>query len=112
MSQETREQIVARVSREQELLHPTPVYSRRSRAKLRAYLIVIIPLSFVIGWLAGTLLGWNGIEIFGFGFGLIMAFGYLGLVLLTERDDGRIHDETQRVVGGGAPDGLRGDDRP
>ena len=43
MRPESREEIVARVSREQEFLHPTPVYPRRSRARLRAYLIVIVP---------------------------------------------------------------------
>jgi hypothetical protein len=106
MSQETREQIVARVSREQELLHPTPVYSRRSRARLRVYLIVIAPLSLALGWLAGALFGWNGIESAGFGVGLILAFGYLGLVLLTERDDGRIHDQTQRLIDARGAGGL------
>ena len=39
-----------------------------------------------------------------------MAFGCIGLVLLTERDDGRIHDETQRVVGRAGAPGLSGDD--
>ena len=98
MRSESREELVARVRREQELLHPTPVYSRRSRTRLRAYLVAIVPASFALGLLVGSLLGWSAIESLGFGAGLILAFAYIGLVLLTERDDGRIHDETRRVV--------------
>lgn len=112
MTRQSREEIVARVTREQELLHPTPVYSPRSRRRLRAYLIVIVPLSFVLGWLAGALMGWNLVEWLGFGLGLVMAFGYLGLVLLTERDDGRIHQATQRVVERAGGPGLPDDDAP
>jgi len=98
MRKESSEELVARVIREQELLHPTPVYTDRSKRRLRMYLVTIVPLSMVLGWGAGTLLGWSLIECLGFGVGLILAFAYIGLVLLTERDDGRIHDETQRVV--------------
>ena len=112
MTNESREQIIARVTREQELLHPTPVYSHRSRKRLRAYLIVIVPLSFALGWLAGVLMGWNLVEWLGFGLGLVMAFGYLGLVLLTERDDGRIHAATQRVVARTGRPGLSDDEAP
>jgi hypothetical protein len=98
MRSESSDELVARVIREQELLNPTPVYTARSKRRLRVYLVTIVPLSIVLGWLAGALLGWSAIESLGFGAGLILAFAYIGLVLLTERDDGRIHDETQRVV--------------
>ena len=98
MRKESSEELVARVIREQELLHPTPVYTDRSKKRLRVYLVTIVPLSMLLGWIAGMALGWSMIECLGFGVGLILAFAYIGLVLLTERDDGRIHDETQRVV--------------
>ena len=38
---ESREQIVARITREQEALHPAPVYSAQSRRRLRRYLVEI-----------------------------------------------------------------------
>ncbi len=57
-------------------------------------------------------MGWNLVEWLGFGLGLVMAFGYLGLVLLTERDDGRIHAATQRVVARTGRPGLSDDEAP
>lgn len=95
---ETREEIVARVTREQERLHPAPVYGPRSRRRLRAYLIAIFPVAAALAWVAGTVLGWGLPEVAGFAGGLVLALGYIGYVLITERDDGRIHDEVSRVV--------------
>lgn len=91
---------MARVVAEQARLHPAPVYSARSKRRLRAYLIAIVPISFALGWLAGAAFGWSPLEWVGFGVGLILAFAYIGYVLITERDDGRIQDDVRRLVTG------------
>jgi hypothetical protein len=103
----SREAIVARVTREQEALHPSPVYTARSRRRLRNYLIAIGPVGMVLGWVSGWLFGWDVLERLGFGVGLVLALGYIGFVLLAERDDGRIQSDVRRLVGERPPDGSR-----
>ncbi|MGD9695209.1 MAG: hypothetical protein AB7V42_06060 [Thermoleophilia bacterium] len=105
---ESREEIVARVQAEQERLHPSPVYSARSRRRLRIYLVAIFPVAVVLAWLTGLLFGWNALEIFGFAVGLVMALAYIGYVLLTERDDGRIQKEMRRLAQESASGPRRG----
>jgi hypothetical protein len=100
---ESREELIARVVREQEALHPTPVYGARSRRRLRAYLVAIWPAGIALGWLAGLALGWSLLEWLGFGVGLVLALAYIGYVLLAERDDGRIQREVSRLRRDGAP---------
>ena len=97
---ETREETIARVVAEQARLDPAPVYTERSKRRLRVYLVAIVPISFALGWLAGVAFGWSPLEWTGFGVGLILALAYIGYVLITERDDGRIHDNVRRMVDG------------
>jgi hypothetical protein len=109
---ETREQIVARVMAEQESLHPTPGYSARAKRRLRAYLIAIVPISMVLGWLSGVAFGWSPLEWVGFGVGLVLVLAYIGYVLITERDDGRIDDEVRRMMEERRAAEPAGDGRP
>ena len=97
---ETREETVARVVAEQARLDPAPVYTARSKRLLRIYLVAIVPASLLLGWVAGLAFGWSPLEWTGFGVGLILALAYIGYVLITERDDGRIHDNVRRMVDG------------
>jgi hypothetical protein len=97
---ETREETIARVVAEQARLDPAPVYSERSKRRLRIYLVAIVPISFLLGWVAGLAFGWGVLEWMGFGVGLILALAYIGYVVITERDDGRIHDNVKQMVGG------------
>jgi hypothetical protein len=94
---ESREELVARVVAEQQALHPTPVYSARSKRLLRAYLVAIWPIGIGLGWVAGLGFGWSLMEWLGFGVGLVLALAYIGYVLLAERDDGRIQREVRRL---------------
>ena len=95
---ETREETIARVVAEQARLDPAPVYTARSKRRLRIYLVAIVPISFLLGWLSSLAFGWSLLEWTGFGVGLILALAYIGYVLITERDDGRIHDNVRRMV--------------
>jgi sterol desaturase/sphingolipid hydroxylase (fatty acid hydroxylase superfamily) len=95
---ETREETIARVVAEQERLHPTPAYTPRSKRRLRIYLVAVVPISVALGWLASLAFGWSPLEWIGFGAGLVLALAYIGYVLITERDDGRIHDSVRRLV--------------
>jgi hypothetical protein len=97
---ETREETVARVVAEQARLDPAPVYTERSKRRLRLYLIAIVPISFLLARLAAMAFGWGTLEWTGFGVGLSLALAYIGYVLITERDDGRIHDNVRRMVDG------------
>jgi hypothetical protein len=97
---ETREETIARVVAEQARLDPAPVYTARSKRRLRIYLVAIVPISFLLGWVAGLAFGWSTLEWTGFGVGLIMALAYIGYVLITERDDGRIHERVRQMVDG------------
>ncbi len=109
---ESREEIVARVVREQQALNPAPVYSARSRRRLRRYLVAIPPLGMALGWLGGMAFGWSLLERLGAGVGLILALAYFGYVLVTERDDGRIQGEVRRLIAGlDAAGDARGEDR-
>lgn len=100
----SRDAIVARVTREQEALHPSPVYGARSRRRLRNYLIAIGPAGMLLGWVSGWAFGWDVLERLGFGVGLVLTLGYIGFVLLAERDDGRIQDDVRRLVTSRGPD--------
>lgn len=114
-AERSREAIVARVVREQEALHPSPVYGARARRRLRNYLLAIFPLGMLLGWGSGWLIGWGTLERLGFGVGLVLALGYVGFVLLAERDDGRIQTSVRRLVSHGdaeRPPGAGGDGGP
>lgn len=102
---ESRDEIIARVMREQERIDPAPVYGRRARRRLRIYLVAIFPAGLALGWVAGVVVGWSAIERLGFGVGLILTLAYLGYVLLAERDDGRIHRNVRRLMADAAPEG-------
>lgn len=95
---ESREELVARVTREQERLHPSPIYTAESKRRLRIYLICLGPIGIGLGWLAGQFFGWNLLEWLGGGVGLSLALAYIGYVLITERDDGRVQEGMQRVM--------------
>ncbi len=95
---ETREELIARVTQEQAGLHPTPVYSAKSKRRLLHFLYAIVPLSFLLGALAGWAFGWHPVEWIGAAVGLILALAYIGYVTLTERDDGRVARETMRMM--------------
>lgn len=95
---ETRDEIVRRVVREQEDLHPSPVYGARSMRRLRVYLVAIFPIGLALGWLSGVVFGWSVGEWGGFVVGLWLALGYIGYVLLAERDDGRIHRDMRELL--------------
>ena len=83
---------------EQERLHPTPVYTERSKRRLRHYLVAIVPVSVLLGWLSSLAFGWSPLEWGGFAAGLVLALAYIGYVVITERDDGRIADSVRRLV--------------
>lgn len=95
---ESRDEIVARVAAEQRALHPAPHYSARSLRRLRRYLVAIVPLGMLLGWLGGVAFGWNLLEWLGAGVGLVIGLAYFGYVLVTERDDGCIANEVRRLV--------------
>lgn len=95
---ETRDEIVRRVVQEQEELHPSPVYGARSMRRLKIYLVAIFPIGLVLGWLSGVAFGWDVAEWGGFVVGLWLALGYIGYVLLAERDDGRIQRDMRKVM--------------
>lgn len=106
---ESREELVARVTREQEQLHPSPVYTAASKRRLRIYLWWIGPVSLALGWLSGRFFGWDLLEWLGAGVGLSLALAYIGYVVITERDDGRVHDDVQRMM---RERGAAGEARP
>jgi hypothetical protein len=87
---ETREELVARVIREQAALHPAPVYSEAAKRRVRRALWAAWPVGLAVGLAVMWAVGWRLIEGIGFGVAFAVALWYLGLVLLTERDDGRI----------------------
>lgn len=94
---ETREEIVARVVREQLALNPTPAYDSRAKRRLRRYLYVIWPVGILVGLIAMWALGWSWTEGIGFGVAFGVALWYLGLLFVTERDDGRIQRQVRQV---------------
>ena len=97
---ETREELVARVLREQAALHPAPVYNAASKRRVWRFLWASWPIGLAIGLGLMWAVGWRMIEGIGFGVALAIALWYLGLVLLTERDDGRIQRRVREL---GAP---------
>lgn len=94
---ETREELIARVAQEQEGLHPTAVYSARSKRRLLHFLVAIVPIGFALGALGGWAFGWSVLEWVGAAFGMILALAYIVYVTLTERDDGHVARETMRM---------------
>jgi hypothetical protein len=100
---ESREEIVARVLREQQALHPVPVYDTRSRSRLKRYLYAIWPIGIATGLLLMWAVGWSLIEGLGFGVAFAVALWYLGFVMVTERDDGRIARSVARLRDGHPP---------
>jgi hypothetical protein len=94
---ETREEIIARVTREQADLHPVPVYGSEAKRRVRRYLYAIWPVGVLVGALLMPVMGWTWYEGVGFGIALAVMFWYLGIVMLTERDDGRIQRGVSRL---------------
>lgn len=86
------------MAREQAALHPAPAYGARSRRRLRVALVAIFPLGLALAWLAGRAFGWDAAEWIGFAVGLWLALGYVGYVLVAERDDGRIQADVRRLM--------------
>lgn len=97
---ETREELVARVLREQAALHPAPVYDATAKRRVRRFLYASWPVGIAVGLAVMWVVGWTLIEGLGFGVAFAIALWYLGLVLLTERDDGRIQRRVRQL---GAP---------
>jgi hypothetical protein len=95
---ESREELLARVAAEQQGLHPLPAFTPRARRRLTVFLVAIWPVSFAVAVLTGWLLGWSTLEWVSFAVGLVFAFGYLGYLLIAERDDGRIDRSTRALV--------------
>ena len=97
---ETRAQIVARVSAEQEGLHPTPEYTRSARRRVWVLGAIMVPVSLLIGWAIGAPLGWSPFLWVASGLGISLGVFYVAYVILAERDDGRIQrelDEARRA---------------
>jgi hypothetical protein len=94
---ETREELVARILEEQAALHPAPVYSEAAKRRVRASLYAAWPVGLIIGIALMWAVGWRWIEGIGFGVALAVALWYIGLVLLTERDDGRIQRRVREI---------------
>jgi len=82
---------------EQAALHPAPVYSEAAKRRVRASLYAAWPVGLVIGIALMWAVGWRWIEGIGFGVALAVALWYIGLVLLTERDDGRIQRRVREI---------------
>ena len=97
---ESREQIVARISAQQEGLHPTPEYTRTARRRVWVLGAIMVPVSLLIGWAIGTPLGWSPFLWVASGLGISLGVFYIAYVILAERDDGRIQrdlDEARRA---------------
>jgi len=97
---ETRAQIVARISAEQEGLHPTPEYTRSARRRVWVLGAIMVPVSLLIGWAIGAPLGWSPFLWVASGLGISLGVFYVAYVILAERDDGRIQrelDEARRA---------------
>ena len=97
---ENREQIVARISAQQEGLHPTPEYTRTARRRVWVLGAIMVPVSLLIGWAIGTPLGWSPFLWVASGLGISLGVFYIAYVILAERDDGRIQrdlDEARRA---------------
>ena len=97
---ESREQIVARISAQQEGLHPTPEYTHTARRRVWVLGAIMVPVSLLIGWAIGTPLGWSPFLWVASGLGISLGVFYIAYVILAERDDGRIQrdlDEARRA---------------
>lgn len=92
---ETREEMIARVVREQEALNPVPLYTARSKRRLRLGLPLCPPVAFVLSWALSRATGWTTTEWVGFSAGLSIALAYLVYLFVAERDDGRINRATR-----------------
>ena len=105
---QTREEIVARVTAEQEGLHPNPEYTRTAKRRVWILGAIMVPLSLLIGFAIGAPLGWSPFLWIATGLGISLGVFYVAYVVLAERDDGRIQrelDEARRqreAEGGGA----------
>ncbi len=86
-----------RVIREQAALHPAPVYSEAAKRRVRRSLYAAWPVGILVGLAVMWAVGWRMIEGVGFGVAFAVALWYLGLVLLTERDDGRIQRGVREI---------------
>ncbi|MEO2057312.1 MAG: hypothetical protein ABGX38_00455 [Thermoleophilia bacterium] len=94
---ESREQIVARISAEQEGLHPTPGYTRTARRRVWVLGAIMVPVSLLIGWAIGTPLGWSPFLWVASGLGISLGVFYIAYVILAERDDGRIQRDLEEA---------------
>ena len=78
-------------------MNPVPLYTSRSRRRLRLLLPLCVPVAFLLTWALSRVTGWNAMEWVGFAIGLSIALAYLTYLVVAERDDGRINRETARL---------------
>lgn len=90
---ESRDEIVARVTAEQEGLHPNPEYTRTAKRRVWILGAIMVPVSLLIGFAIGAPLGWSPFLWIATGLGISLGVFYVAYVVLAERDDGRIQRE-------------------
>ncbi len=97
---ESRDELLARVTAEQEGLHPNPEYTRTAKKRVWVLGLIMVPVSLLIGWAIGAPLGWSPFLWIATGLGISLGVFYVVYVILAERDDGRIQrdlDEARRL---------------
>jgi hypothetical protein len=106
---ETRDELLARVTSEQEGLHPNAEYTRSARKRVWVLGLIMLPVSVLIGWAIGAPLGWSPFLWIATGVGISLGVFYVVYVILAERDDGRIQRDLNAArrlrddEGGGGP---------
>jgi hypothetical protein len=106
---ESRDELLARVTAEQEGLHPNPEYTRTAKKRVWVLGLIMVPVSLLIGWAIGAPLGWSPFLWIATGLGISLGVFYVVYVILAERDDGRIQrdlDEARRLRGKGDEGGT------
>ncbi len=107
---ESREELLARVTAEQEGLHPSPEYTRTAKKRVWVLGLIMVPVSLLIGWAIGAPLGWSPFLWIATGLGISLGVFYVVYVILAERDDGRIQrdlDEARREREAGGGEGTQ-----
>ncbi len=106
---ESRDELLARVTAEQEGLHPNPEYTRTAKKRVWVLGLIMVPVSLLIGWAIGAPLGWSPFLWIATGLGISLGVFYVVYVILAERDDGRIQrdlDEARRLRDKGGEGGT------
>ena len=107
---ESREELLARVTAEQEGLHPSPEYTSTAKKRVWVLGLIMVPVSLLIGWAIGAPLGWSPFLWIATGLGISLGVFYVVYVILAERDDGRIQrdlDEARREREAGGGEGTQ-----